>query len=87
MLFDFAIYQKFKGGTLIKCLISIQSNWNFAQLKKTKKQKTSSHNLKSLMGILSRCRWFGTELSFVGFYSGGFVWHFKEMHLIETHKW
>ena len=26
MFFDFAIYQKFKGGTLIKCLISILSN-------------------------------------------------------------
>jgi hypothetical protein len=43
--------------------------------------------LFQFMGILSRCRWFGTELSFVGFYSGGFVSHFKEMHLIETHKW
>ena len=26
MFFDFAIYQKFKGGTLIKCLISMLSN-------------------------------------------------------------
>ena len=26
MFFDFAIYQKFKGGTLIKCLISVLSN-------------------------------------------------------------
>ena len=26
MFFDFLIYQKFKGGTLIKCLISMLSN-------------------------------------------------------------
>jgi hypothetical protein len=26
MFFDFVIYQKFKGGTLIKCLISMLSN-------------------------------------------------------------
>ena len=26
MFFDFAVYQKFKGGTLIKCLISMLSN-------------------------------------------------------------
>ena len=26
MFFDFAIYQKFKGGTFIKCLISMLSN-------------------------------------------------------------
>ena len=26
MFFDFAIYQKFKGGTLIKCVISMLSN-------------------------------------------------------------
>jgi hypothetical protein len=26
MFFDFVTYQKFKGGTLIKCLISMLSN-------------------------------------------------------------
>jgi hypothetical protein len=26
MFYDFVIYQKFKGGTLIKCLISMMSN-------------------------------------------------------------
>ena len=27
MFFDFLIYQKFKGGTLIKCLMSMLSNF------------------------------------------------------------
>ena len=42
--FDFVIYQKFIGGTLIKCLICInivQSCWNFAQLNKIKNKQAA----------------------------------------------
>ena len=39
MFFDFVIYQKFKGGTLIKLpdINVVQYSWNFAQLKEIKK--------------------------------------------------
>ena len=39
------------------------------------------------MGILNRCRWFGTELSFVGFYKVHFFKVWNKTTRIETHKW
>ena len=38
MFFDYAIYQKFKGGVYKMSIINVvQSCWNFAQLKEIKK--------------------------------------------------
>ena len=54
--------------------------------KKIKTRKYAQMTRDFYMGILNRCRWFGTELSFVGFYKVHFFKVSNKTTRIETHK-
>ena len=71
MFFDFLIYQKFKGGTLIKCLISMLSN-----LAETlhSSAKLKNKQVAKIWGIWLKKQRFGATICFPEFLENT---HFK----------